>query len=158
MHYAIKRINEDDGILPGITLGMNAFDTCANETTALDRTVGEFITCYSLTSGDFLQIQPHASGEGLWTRALLSLINRLISLIRPSSYIWLLEFILVSLPFTQGAFHVGHAEDLRREFQKRSACWRKISLWLARLAQSSVTRCARLGAYKISRSRRADLA
>ena len=44
MLYAIKLINDDDNILPGITLGMNAFDTCENETTALDRTVEEFIT------------------------------------------------------------------------------------------------------------------
>ena len=46
----------------------------------------------------------------------------------------------------QGAFHVGHAEDLRREFQKRSACWRRISLWLAHGARSSEPRRTRLGA------------
>ena len=42
--YDIRRINPENKILPGITLGMSAFDTCASETKALDRTVEEFIT------------------------------------------------------------------------------------------------------------------
>ncbi|XP_028399442.1 metabotropic glutamate receptor 3-like isoform X2 [Dendronephthya gigantea] len=44
MIYAIKRINTEGKILPGINLGLSAFDTCSSETTALDRTVEEFIT------------------------------------------------------------------------------------------------------------------
>ena len=44
MLYALHRINKEGVILPGIKLGVSAFDTCSSETTALDRTVEEFIT------------------------------------------------------------------------------------------------------------------
>lgn len=44
MFFAVRRINEENKILPGIKLGLSAFDTCASETIALDRTVEEFIT------------------------------------------------------------------------------------------------------------------
>lgn len=44
MLYAVQRINKEASILPGLTLGLRAFDTCSSETTALDRTVEEFIT------------------------------------------------------------------------------------------------------------------
>lgn len=44
MIFAINRINIEGKILPGIKLGLSAFDTCSSETTALDRTVEEFIT------------------------------------------------------------------------------------------------------------------
>lgn len=44
MLFAVKSINKDNNILPGISLGVSAFDTCANETIALDRTVEKFIT------------------------------------------------------------------------------------------------------------------
>ena len=44
MLYAVDRINKEGIILPGIQIGMSAFDTCSSETTALDRTVEEFIT------------------------------------------------------------------------------------------------------------------
>ena len=43
MLYALQRINKEGIILPGIKLGVSAFDTCSSETTALDRTVEEFI-------------------------------------------------------------------------------------------------------------------
>jgi ABC-type branched-subunit amino acid transport system substrate-binding protein len=44
MLFALQRINKEGIILPGIKLGLSAFDTCSSETTALDRTVEEFIT------------------------------------------------------------------------------------------------------------------
>ena len=44
MLYAVQRINKEGSILPGLKLGLRAFDTCSSETTALDRTVEEFIT------------------------------------------------------------------------------------------------------------------
>ena len=38
--HAIDRINEDAALLPGLTLGLEAYDTCASETVALDRSLG----------------------------------------------------------------------------------------------------------------------
>lgn len=43
MLYAVKQINKNESILPGITLGVSAFDTCSSETTALDLTVEKFV-------------------------------------------------------------------------------------------------------------------
>lgn len=50
--YAVQRINKEGKILPGLNLGLSAFDTCSSETTALDRTVEEFVTDHRCGLGE----------------------------------------------------------------------------------------------------------
>lgn len=41
--YSIDQINANQSLLPNITLGVKAYDTCASETAALDRAVKDFV-------------------------------------------------------------------------------------------------------------------
>ena len=43
MLYALDKINADERLLPNITLGVKAFDTCGDRTSALNSAVKEFV-------------------------------------------------------------------------------------------------------------------
>ena len=55
MLYAIDRINEDQTLLPGITLGCHILDTCLRDTYALEQSL-EFIRPYMSSWGTEVQL------------------------------------------------------------------------------------------------------
>ena len=55
MLYAIDRINRDNTLLPGITLGCHILDTCLRDTYALEQSL-EFIRPYMSSLGNEVQL------------------------------------------------------------------------------------------------------